>query len=478
MDLGDQAAARYRDGGSFALRRSVRRATAAILLMSMMLLSAADKGWPKNGIAGAATGVSTAFSGGAAVRAYDFYSKFGVNGNLDSGGSVKAELADMNYLGLKNLRSSAYNASPSEAANWFKTLALLSAQGVRQHIELQARGSRPFNRMSDWIAGLKRYVVTPYGVGMVAGVSGPNETDIGQYFAYKGLNGVPAANAAQADLYRAIKADPGLRSIVVDMWPLGNTYGTATTGMVGDQTAHCDGANLHDYYAADNTHQPMGDRGSMRVGLQQYLRNARRVCNRTEFVTTETGWYTPWRRGDNGSGTNEYEQTRLILNVLFDHASLPYCQGVYIFTLRWGSIPPDPSRPGWGVMNDDGSPKAAGVALHNLMATLIDAGTNAETFTPGRLHYSLLGMPAASGNFLIQKSNGAFLLILWNETPIWDVSGLGIRVPGSTVTVSLPSGSSGNVFDPTKGSIPVSRFSDLGQLQVSLYDSPLIIEIR
>src|SRR5882724_9829216 len=50
----------------------------------------------------------------AVSRAYDFYSKFGVNGNLDSGGSVANELADMTYIGIKNIRSSAFSASASD----------------------------------------------------------------------------------------------------------------------------------------------------------------------------------------------------------------------------------------------------------------------------------------------------------------------------------------------------------------------------
>jgi hypothetical protein len=265
----------------------------------------------------------------------------------------------------------------------------------------------------------------------------------------------------------------------VDMWPLGDTYNTATTGTVGDQTAHCDRANLHDYYGADNTSQATGDVGSMQVALQSYLRNARLVCDRTDFITTESGWYTPWLSGDNASGTSEYVQARLILNDLFDHASLPYCNGIYIFTLRWGSVPPNPANPGWGVMNDDGGPKIAGTVLHNLMAILTDTGANAATFAPGALNYSLSGMPTASGNFLIQKSNDAFQLILWNETPIWNIStGAQLSIPTSTVTVSLPSGSSGSVYDPTKGATPISTFSNVSRLQLGLNDSPLIIEVQ
>ena len=62
--------------------------------------------------------------------------------------------------------------------------------------------------------------------------------------------------------------------------------------------------------------------------------------------------------GWEGTGTNEYVQARLLLNDLFDHAMLPYCEAVYLFTLRWGSA--DFSDPGWGVMYDDGTPKVSG----------------------------------------------------------------------------------------------------------------------
>jgi hypothetical protein len=53
-------------------------------------------------LAALAWGISSAGAlAQGATRAYDFYSKFGVNGNLDSGGSVSAELADMNYVGTR-----------------------------------------------------------------------------------------------------------------------------------------------------------------------------------------------------------------------------------------------------------------------------------------------------------------------------------------------------------------------------------------
>jgi trimeric autotransporter adhesin len=421
--------------------------------------------------------------GGAApaMRAFDFYSKFGVNGNLDSGGTVEEELADMNYIGIYNIREGIPNVAGTSdnASSWFSWDSELSAAGVRQHFHMDAPGY-PFGAMSDWLSALKTYIVTPYGANMVTGVSGPNEPNI-QYFSYEGLSGLAAANAAQSDLYRGMKADPTLSAIPVDMYPpawgfSGNFGGTLS--QIGNQTAYCDRANLHDYYAADNYTQPTYPvLGNIQVSIQRYLQNIRQVCNRQDFITTETGWYTPTQAGWQGSGANEYVQARLLLNDLFDHAMLPYNHEVYIFDLRWGTV--DFSDPGWGVMHDDGTPKISGTAISNLMTILHDPGGNAATFIPGSLGYLLLGMPSTSGNFLIQKSTRAFLLILWNETPIWNnLTATQLTIPTSTVTILLPFGSSGSVYNPLVGTAPIATFTSVNRLQVQLNDSPLIISVQ
>jgi hypothetical protein len=180
--------------------------------------------------------------------------------------------------------------------------------------------------------------------------------------------------------------------------------------------------------------------------------------------------------GWQGPGANEYVQARLLLNDLFDHASLSYNQEVYIFTLRWGSA--DFSDPGWGVMHDDGTPKISGTALHNLMTILNDPGVNRASFTPGALNYSLSGMPLANGNFVIQKSTGVFDIILWNETPIWDnATATQVSIPTSSVTVALPPGSSGSVYDPLRGTSATMTFNEVSQITVYLNDAPLIIEV-
>jgi hypothetical protein len=325
--------------------------------------------------------------------------------------------------------------------------------------------------MSDWINALKTYIVTPYGANMVTGVSGPNEPDIGQYFAYDGLTGVAAANAVQSDLYAAMKADPALKGIPVDIWPAAFPSFYAS---IGNQTASCDRANLHDYYGVDNS-GGQSYIGIVPVAMQGYLADDRQICDRIPFITTESG-YGSTTCGGCDQSASEYAQTRLILMDMLDHASNPDLKQFYLFTLRWGS----PQANGnWGLINDDGTPKPSGVAVKNFMAILHDPGGNAAGFRPRSFNYGLSGMPVQSGNFIIGKSTGKFDIMLWNEAAIWDeASATPITVTPSTVTVRLPANLSGAVYDPTVGSTPISVFSRLHQVTVSLGDSPLIIEVN
>lgn len=402
---------------------------------------------------------------GAAMRALDFYAKFGVNGNLQSGGSPAAEIADMNYVGIKNIRTGA------PAASWIEWASAISAAGIRQMIDLE--DNAPFGAVADWLTALKANVVKPYGANMVTAVAGPNEPD-NQAFSYAGLTGIPAANKVQKDLYAAMKADPALAGIPVAMYPLAFPNNYPIQQQVGDMSAFCDLANLHDYYLVDNNTAVVRANGPIYQQLDDYLAAEHTMANKPAFITSETGYGSVAGAGFRQSA-DERTQARLILCDLFDHAARPDCRYVYIFTLRWG-----PETQDWGLMNDDGTPKQSGTAVHNLMALLDDPGPLAASFTPGRLPYALSGMPASSGNFALAKSDGSFLILLWNETPIWDIAGgAPVTIPTSTVTAALPAGSSGSVFDPiNQGTTAISTFANAAQVQVGLNDAPLIIKVN
>ncbi len=108
----------------------------------------------------------------AAVRAFDFYSKFGVNTNIHNGETTSRILADLSYIGVNNVRDTSWNGT-----SYPQTFAVLAAQGVRLHLAYQGQSPTQSVPMADWIAGLKTYLVTPFPNAIV-GVSGPNEPDV------------------------------------------------------------------------------------------------------------------------------------------------------------------------------------------------------------------------------------------------------------------------------------------------------------
>ncbi len=406
------------------------------------------------------------------MRAFDFYSKFGVNGNLPQAGSPSEEITNLATVGISNIRDGANNQAGSLADAWFSYVAPLAAAGIRQHFFLNGgSGSTFLTPISDWTTALKNRIVTPYGAHMVTGVSGPNEADL-QGFNYNSMTGITAANAAQADLYAAMKADPALSSIPVDMWPVSAfTFPSS----IGDQTAHTDRANMHDYYETDNS-GGVGvavSTGLLPAAMNAYLGFYRQDANRAHFITTETGYGSTVFAGD-VSNCSQYAQARLILMNYFDHARRFDCDQVYYFTLAWG-----PESGNWGLLNDDGTPKISGTAVHDTMQILNDGGASAATFATQPFSYSLSGMPTDGRNFVIARSDGSYQILLYQETPIWNVStATAISLSNSTVTVSLPRSMSGSVYDPiNNGTTPIATFSGQTSVVVTLNDAALIIQV-
>jgi hypothetical protein len=169
-------------------------------------------------------------------------------------------------------------------------------------------------------------------------------------------------------------------------------------------------------------------------------------------VTTETGWPT---RGD-GSITEE-QQGRVFLNLYLDQ----YKQGwkyTFIYMLH-----DDPIQGYYGMFHVDYTPKAAGTYLHNLTTILADKGSLPK---PGRLNYRVMNPPATVHDMLMEKSNGIFVLAVWDE----QVSGT------SQVTVDLGSTRARvEVYDPTLGTAPVQSLRNVKSLTLTLSDHPLII---
>lgn len=400
-------------------------------------------------------------AGVQAMRAFDFYDKWGVNGTQDGPGWMQTGL---NTLHLNRVRLDTYTD--------YSTMASLAASGVKI-LAMMTWYNQPPLSASSWLQGLKNNVITPHP-GAVTAISGPNEVNlVPGTFCYPDTSqcGIAAANAAQHDMYVYKHSDPAFANIPLDMWPLGLPW---TNPPVGDQTANCDQAEIHDYYGIDDINQTFGT-ATGSAAVDTYYGIARQVCNRPKVVTSEDGFCTPLHANcpaSNNMYATEYTVARAALNTMIDHAKRPDNAGVYYFTMCCGDG-------WWALLRDYTTPKAQGAAIANFMTIVNDPGANAQTFVPGALSYSVSGAPAATENFLMQKSNGVFMIVIENHRSIWNhTTDTQIAVPTVPVTVTLPRPMSGGIYDATSGTTPISTFNNVSSVVVNLSDAPLIVQAQ
>jgi hypothetical protein len=288
----------------------------------------------------------------------------------------------------------------------------------------------------------------------------------------------------QRDMYAAVKADPLLKKYPV--WSISENGGQ--TDNVGLQflmippeanaalpagTKYADCANVHNYIyhpgspglqdnktwnAADPTSACRVDGLFGNYGTtwaKKFHGYSEAELLTLPRVTTETGCTI------DGQVTEEVQALNLLSLYLaqfkrgFSHTS------VYLLRDRTD----EGGNQTFGYFKPDYSPRKAAVYLHNLTTILAD---NGSTATPGTLDYSLPSPPATLHDLLLQKSDGTFQLILWNE-----------RLNGADeVTVRFArKHPSITVYNPTTGAEPTARHTSVDALKLTFTNHPLILTI-
>jgi len=119
-------------------------------------------------------------------------------------------------------------------------------------------------------------------------------------------------------------------------------------------------------------------------------------------VTTETGWVT------SGTGAiTEEQQGRVFMNLYLSAFKQGFSY-TFIYMLR-----DDPSQGYWGLFDTSYNPKKS----RNLPSQPDDILASTGARTPGKLDYSIAGEPATVHDLLLQKGDGTFALVVWDERP-------------------------------------------------------------
>jgi len=289
----------------------------------------------------------------------------------------------------------------------------------------------------------------------------------------------------QRDLYEGVKADP-----VLSEYPVWNiSEGGAQTDNVGLQfltipqgaqtlmpagTRYADYANCHNYITHpswpglhDNQTWRSADPGPDcpvdglygnygRTWRKHFAGYSREELATLPRVTTETGYAV------NGQVTEEV-QARLFMNLYLSQFKRGWRHtAIYLLRTRGN----EPAHERYAIYRMDYSPKQAAHYLRNLTMILADNGTVAS---PGRLSYSIADQPETVHDLLLQKSDGAFYLVVWGE-----------RFAGGSDNVTIDLGARHTrvrLYDPTAGATPMRMLTDVDSVALGLSDHPVVIEI-
>jgi hypothetical protein len=407
-------------------------------------------------------------AGVLAVPADTFLSSLGVNTHIDQGYSASNYVAPLIYTGIRNIRDGERNLS--------STLMLHQQTGIKVDVGAGCD-----------VSGLLAAAQTLAQSGALLSVEGPNEPN-NFPITYNGQTGggqgswIPVAECQHA-IYAGVKASATLKAYPVfsvsedgaEPNNVGLQFLTIPSGagtLMPDGTQYGDYANPHNYVcstqnvyednmawnAADPTLNGIWDGLYVEYGHTWYGAGFAGYSNAELLtlprVTTETGWDSVSNPG------GETVQGKVLVNTY-----LAQFKRGWRYTFIYELVDGEGSTGNQGLYRADYSAKPVATYLHNLTTVLADTAAIAS---PGRLDYAIASPPATVHDLLLQKSSGAFELVIWGE-----------RASGTNaVTVSLgATRGTVNVYDVTAGATPVQTLANVSAVPLTVADHALIVEI-
>ncbi len=384
-----------------------------------------------------------------------FARAFGVNTHREQGlevDDVDALAGELRALGVSTLRianpaaDQAQIAAGGVDANQQFYLRLARAAGIRYVVFIS---SQPV--LADELAAA-RVLARAGALRAIEGINEANNFAV-TYQGETTRTDDRLLEALQADLYRAVKADPDLSAI-----PVYDYTGPARRHAF-PRVGRADYATIHPYSRAGQ--QARFGLGVAAQGGIQAVNLAQAYSNDvTARVITENGYAAP----PDGHGSDAVplsEQGRLIETTLSDAVLDGYdVDLVYELT---------DSGPGdrFGFYDHEHHAKPSGVALGHLLQLMADPRT-AQTSAPLTLSFS--AMPATARRNLFQASDGTNVLELWNEPPD--------GAPAPLVTVGLRQRYHVvSVLDGVTGAT-LSTAHDAETVSLPLLDHPVLVKFR
>jgi hypothetical protein len=387
-----------------------------------------------------------------------FVDSIGVNLHLHyldtSYGHFDVIKAKLTGLGVRHARDGA-QITPTDA-NYDKLvygrMRQLADDGIHFDLIVDPRAITPLTR--DKLAE-----IAELGGPALESLEGPNEYDI------SGNKDWPKdLRAYQTDLYDLAKAEAATKHLAI-LGP--SLVQPASREKLGNLSAEMDYANVHCYPGGKDplTH------------LDQELAMSKEVNGNHAILPTETGYHTATHGSTGQPGVSETAEGKYVPRLFLEYFNHGFSRS-YLY--EFADEKPDPKgndpEQSFGLIRSDGSEKPAYDSLKNLIAVLEDPG---KPFQPAKLEYTLRGDTSNVDHTLLQKRNGKFYLILWEEEPSYSTL-LKTDLAVSPRPLTIDFGRTvreADVYMPAKSTSIIARNSNTHSIALEVPDHPVIVEI-
>jgi hypothetical protein len=402
--------------------------------------------------------VSPAAGAGEPARSADsFVESVGVNVHLGYTDTVWGQFSQvrqkLSELGVRYVRDGISQGRP-DAYSRFRALAT-------DGIKLDAVVGDPLERWGVGTLDQQLNTIDTELRSAVASLEGPNEYDI-----QGDPNWVANLREYQRKLWEGAHARPGLASLPIVGPSLVNR---SSREQLGDISAWTNEGNMHPY--------PGGEAPDQDSHINDELALAAKNTGSQPVQATETGYTTAVNTTSGHRPASE-------------RVDGIYTPRLYLDNFRRGisrtfvyDLIDDQNDPGrtdiesnFGLLHNDFSPKPAFTAMSRLIALLSDRG---PSFTPGSLSYSLENAPSSVRRLLLQKRDGSFYLVLWNQVGVWNPQTLAESNPADpqvTVKLSQPI-SRAETFEPNTSSSALSTVSSPSSISLPVSEQVKVIRL-
>ena len=361
--------------------------------------------------------------------------------------------AKLGALGIRHIRDHSYN---NEALGFVDNL--YATYGVRANLILGETTRSPA-QLVDLLKAHPAYEA----------IEGLNEPDFAGNRSYNGLtdnssaNQYPATRAFQNDLYAAVRAEPQLAGVKVLSPAMGRAVRSQYLIPI-----NFDVAALHTYAWGS----PLTSAREPSAGVDQRINETAALRGNKPLWATESGYYN--QLPSNTRSVPEHVSGKYTPRLFAEF----FNRGIgrtYLYELADQGPDPLAREQNFGLLRFDTTEKPAYTAMKNLIDLLEEPGAS---FAPASLSYTLTA-PSSVHHTLLQKSDGTFFMLLWNEVLSYDsVNKIDLNVNDVAVTLAFQQGRFDvREFEPNVSPAALATHPDVTSLNLGVPDQMLVLEL-